>query len=67
MRIGTVFMVILSICFFLSINFVILSLYAIEDKPQKIQLLTMATSFFVGGTVITILYIVAVVAMRVRS
>lgn len=67
LRIRTVFMVILSICFFLSVNFVILSLYTIEDKPQKIQLLAMATSFFVGGAVITILYIVAVVAMRVPS
>jgi hypothetical protein len=59
---------ILGVCFFLSINFVVLSLYAIEDKLQRVQLLAMATSFFVGGAVITILYIVGkTVAMRVRS
>jgi hypothetical protein len=50
-------MVILGVCFFLSTYFVILSLYAIEDKLQRVQLLAMATSFFVGGAVITILYI----------
>jgi hypothetical protein len=64
----TVFAVILGVFFFLSINFVILSLYAVEDKLQRVQLLAMATAFLVGGAVITILYIVGkTVAMRVRS
>ena len=64
MRIQTVFVMILSLCFFLSIYFVILSSYAIEDQLQRVQLLAMATSFFVGGAVITILYIVVkIVAM----
>jgi hypothetical protein len=68
LRIETVFVMILGVCFFLSINFVVLSLYAVEDKLQRVQLLAMATSFFVGGAVITILYIVGkTVAMRVRS
>ena len=68
MRIETVLVTILSLCFFLSIYFVILSSYAIEDKLQRVQLLAMATSFFVGGAVIAILYIVVkIVAMRVGS
>lgn len=68
MRIETVFVTILSLCYFLSIYFVILSSYAIEDKLQRVQLLAMATSFFVGGAVIAILYIVVkIVAMRVGS
>jgi len=68
LRIETVLVTILSLCFFLSIYFVILSSYAIEDKLQRVQLLAMATSFFVGGAVIAILYIVVkIVAMRVGS
>lgn len=68
MRIETVFVTILSLCYFLSIYFVILSSYAIEDKLQRVQLLAMATSFFVGGAVIASLYIVVkIVAMRVDS
>jgi hypothetical protein len=64
----TVVAMILGVCFFLSINFVILSLYAVEDKLQRVQLLAMATAFFVSGAVITILYIVGkTLAMRVRS
>jgi hypothetical protein len=68
LRMETVFAVILGVCFFLSINFVVLSLYAVEDKLQRVQLLAMATAFLVGGAVITILYLAArLVAMRVRS
>jgi hypothetical protein len=68
LRIETVFVTILSLCYFLSIYFVILSSYAIEDKLQRVQLLAMATSFFVGGAVIASLYIVVkIVAMRVDS
>lgn len=68
MRMETVVAMILGVCFFLSINFVILSLYAVEDKLQRVQLLAMATAFFVSGAVITILYIVGkTLAMRVRS
>jgi hypothetical protein len=64
----TVFAMISGVCFFLAINFVVLSLYAIEDKLQKVQSLAMATSFFVGGAVIIILYIlVKIVAMHMRS
>jgi hypothetical protein len=57
LRIETVYAMILGVCFILSIYFVILSLSVIEDKLQRVQFLTMATSFFVGGAVITILYI----------
>jgi glucosamine 6-phosphate synthetase-like amidotransferase/phosphosugar isomerase protein len=53
----TVYMVILGLCFFLSAYFVILSLFVIEDELQRVQFLAMGTSFFVGGAVITILYI----------
>jgi len=68
LRKETVFVTILSFCFFLSIYFAVLSSYAIEDQLQKVQLLAMATSFFVGGAVITILYIVVkIVAKRVGS
>jgi hypothetical protein len=68
LRMESVFVTILSLCFFLSIYFVIVSSYAIEDKLQRVELLAMATSFFVAGAVITILFIVVkIVAMRVSS
>jgi Golgi nucleoside diphosphatase len=55
LRIETVFVMISLVCFFISIYFVVFSLYVIVDELLKVQLLALASSFFVGGVVIAIL------------
>jgi hypothetical protein len=55
LKMETVFVMISIVCFFLSIYFVVLSMYVIVDELLKVQPLALASSFFVGGVVIAIL------------
>jgi biotin transporter BioY len=52
------------LCFFLSINFGVLSVYVTMDEWQKKQLLAGATSFFVGGTIVAVLLIALKISHR---
>jgi hypothetical protein len=54
----TISVIISFLCFFFSINFAVLSVYVIVDEGLRAQLVTAATSFFVGGAVIAVLLIV---------
>jgi hypothetical protein len=66
LRIETAFVMTSLVCFFLSINFVVLSLYAAVDEPSKVQLLALGSSFFVGGVVTGVLWVILrIVGMRV--
>jgi hypothetical protein len=56
MRVGTVFVVASFVCFFLSIYFAMLPPIIMPDERLRVQLLALATSFFVGGTVIIVLF-----------
>jgi len=62
----TVFVLIPLVCFFFCIYFVVLSLCVIVDELLKVQLLALASSFFVAGVVTATLSIVLkLVGMRV--
>ena len=56
LRISTVFVMISAICFFLAVYFGILSQYLVVDKLLRVQFTALATSFFVGGAVVAILF-----------
>lgn len=65
MKIGTVFVMISGFCFFLSVYFGILSQSLAVDRPLRVQLIALATSFFVGGAVVAILHALAkIIDMR---
>jgi hypothetical protein len=67
LRMGTVFGMISGVCFFLVIYFGILSQCLIVDELLRVQLMALATSFFVGGAVVAILFALAkIIAMRMR-
>lgn len=67
LRMGTVFVIILGVCFFLAIYFGILSQCLVVDELLIVQLTALATSFFVGGTVVAILFaLTKIIAMRMR-
>jgi hypothetical protein len=62
----TVIVLIPLVCFFFSIYFAVLWLYLIVDELLKVQLLALASSFFVAGVVTAILSILLkLVGMRV--
>lgn len=67
MRMGTVFVMISGVCFFLAIYFGILSQYLVVDELLRVQFTALATSFFVGGAVVAILFALAkIITMRTR-
>ena len=67
MRMGTVFVMIPGVCFFLAIYFGLLSQYLEMDELSRVQFTALATSFFVGGAVVAILFALAkIIAMRMR-
>ena len=57
MRIENVFAMVSGICFFLSVYFAIFSVFAGVDELLKVELLAMATLFFIGGVAIAILFV----------
>jgi hypothetical protein len=63
----TVLVVVSFVCFFLAIYFAMFPLYVIMDEPLRVQLLAVATSFFVGGTVIIILVAVVKIIGRIST
>jgi hypothetical protein len=67
LRVGTVFAVISFLLFFLSIYFGLLPLSVKVDEKLRAQLLALATSFFVGGMVISVLFTVAKIGGRLFS
>jgi hypothetical protein len=67
LRMGTVFVTISGVCFFLAIYFGILSQSLVMDELLRVQLTALATSFFVGGAVVAILFaLTKIIAMRMR-
>lgn len=67
MRVESVFVVISFVCFFLSIYFAMLALFGTVDEQLRAQLLSLTTSFFVGGIVIAVLFAVLKIAARLFS
>ena len=67
MRVGTLFVVISFFCFFLSINFGVLLQYLVVDELLKAQLLSLTTSFFIGGIVMIVLFAVVKFSGRLFS
>jgi hypothetical protein len=66
MNVGTFFVAISSLYFFLSIYFGML-LYVIVDEQLRAQLIALATSFFVGGMVLIILFAVVRISGRLLA
>jgi uncharacterized membrane protein len=65
LKIENAFATILGICFFVSVSFAILSVCLMVDELSKVELLAMATSFFIGGVVTAILFVaVKIVTMH---
>jgi alkyl hydroperoxide reductase subunit AhpF len=67
LRIETAMVVISFICFFLSIYFVMISLYMVFDELLTRQLLAVATSFFAGGTITAMSLTVAKILEKIYS
>ena len=62
---GRVLVMISGFCFFLSIYFGILSQSLATDEILRVQLIALATSFFVGGALVAILLaLVKFIGMR---
>lgn len=67
LKMGTVFVMISGVCFFLAIYFGILSQYLVVNELSRVQLTALATSFFVGGAVVATLFaLTKIITMRTR-
>jgi len=67
MKVGTVFVVVSFICFFLTVYFAMLPQYVSVDGHLKRQLLALATSFFVGGMVLILFFAIIKISGKVTS